>query len=140
MPDHAVSFRSVWKDKKSFRPQLLSYKSKYLRALYEVSKELQPLENFAMFAEIRNLLTHRFLVLHNKAGDWNVSVDGNEYHWGYREFSDATLQLLGLAKAAIIYLVAFVRDTESENMTNKMGFVSAAVNPREDLGAAKSEV
>jgi len=141
IPDKEISFRGLWKDrKKRVRPQLSAYPSAYLRALYEVSKELPSTEHFGVFTDMRNLLTHRYFVLHTKAGDWKSSADSDEYHEGYKKFSWLSLQLLGLAKAAIIYLIAFIRSSEIQKLGAKPHFVRPTKYTRGDSGPKQSEV
>lgn len=141
IPDRDISFKGIWKDqKKRMRPQIVSCSNVYLRALYEVSKELPSVEHFGMFTEIRNLLTHRYFVLHTKKGDWKSAADGDQYHAGYKEFFELTLQLLGLAKAAIIYLIAFVRANEVPQQGAKDHFLRPTPYARKDSGPRRSEV
>jgi tetratricopeptide (TPR) repeat protein len=139
--DKDVSFRSVWKDaKRTILPQLSPHTNSYLRALYEISKELPSLGHFGMFTDMRNLLTHRYFVLHTKAGDWRTAADGDECHAGYGQFSSLAFQLLGLAKASIIYLIAFVRSNESKNVGTKREYVRLSRYSGQDLGPIKSEI
>lgn len=141
IPDEDVSFRGIWKDrKKQLRPQILICSVEYLRALYELSKELPSVGHFGVFTDIRNLLTHRYFVLHSKEGDWKHGADGDEYHAGYRQFSEQTLQILGLAKAAIIYLIAFVRATEHQRLGTTDKFVRPTRYSRGDSGPRQSEI
>ena len=136
-----INFRGIWKDtNKQIRPEFLKHSSDYLRALYELSKELPSLAHFGMFTNVRNLLTHRYFVLHTKAGDWRTAADGDEYHAGYKEFSTLALQILSLAKAALIYLIAFVRSTESQKATSKPQFVRPVKYTRGDSGPGKAEI
>lgn len=136
-----ISFRSIWKDKKGLiRAQLQTNTSRYLRALYELSKELPSGQHFGAFTDIRNFLTHRFFVLHSSVGDWKTSGDGDEYHIGYARFFDVCSQLLGLAKAAIIYLVAFVRDNESQSPVPTKQYIRSPRSQRKDSGPFKATV
>jgi tetratricopeptide (TPR) repeat protein len=136
-----INFRGIWKDtNKKIRPELLKHSSDYLRALYELSKELPSLAHFGMFTDVRNMLTHRYFVLHTQSGDWRIGADGDEYHAGYKEFSTLTLQILGLAKAALVYLIAFVRSTESQKATSTPQFVRPVKYTRGDHGPAKAEI
>lgn len=139
--DKDVSFRGIWKDRKGqIWPQIVSGSNIYLRALYEVSKELPDAEHFGMFTEIRNLLTHRYFVLHARSGDWRSASDSDKYHGGYKEFSWLTLQLLGLAKAAITYLSAFVRSREIQQSTMQIQFVRPIRYNRGDSGPGTAEI
>jgi tetratricopeptide (TPR) repeat protein len=141
IPEKDISFRSIWKDqKKQIRPEILSCSNVYLRAMYELSKELLLNEHFGMFTEIRNLLTHRYFVLHTGKGEWRLSADGDRYHAGYKEFFELTLQLLGLAKAAIIYLIAFVQSSERLNHGAQSHFVRPTTYARKDPGPRDAEV
>src|SRR5882724_9859212 len=46
IPDRDISFKGIWKDqKKRMRPEILSCSNIYLRALYEISKELPSVEH-----------------------------------------------------------------------------------------------
>lgn len=139
IPDREIGFRSIWKDNhKHVRADFFRYSSKYLRALYEVSKELS--SHFGVFTDIRNLLTHRYFVLHKKKGNWRSNADGDEYHAGYREFLKLTIQLLGLAKSAIVYLTAFVRSNEAKNLGKKGHYLKAAKHSGKDAGPSDSEL
>jgi tetratricopeptide (TPR) repeat protein len=139
MPDKDISFRTIWKDnQKNIRPPFLANPSKYLRALYELKKELPHQEHLGVFTDIRNLLTHRYFVLHAKDGDWKNAADGDQYHAGYREFLDLTVQLLGLAKSATIYLIAFIRTTESRNLGTKTHYLRPVKCTRKDAGPLES--
>jgi tetratricopeptide (TPR) repeat protein len=136
-----VTFKTIWRDKKgSLRPALMPYPSIYLRGLYELSKELPSAEHFGQFTDVRNLLTHRFLVLHSNTGDWKTAADGDKYHLGYKSFFMMTSQLIGLAKAAAIYLVAFVRNNESQKGGTQKQYVRRPRSKRKDTGPLKSEV
>jgi len=106
----------------------------YLRALYELSRELARTDHFGVFTEMRNLLTHRYLVLHAEKDEWKCAADGDEYHAGYKEFFELAAQLLGLAKAAIVYLIAFVRSEEIRNRGTQSHFVRPLQYSRKDSG------
>jgi tetratricopeptide (TPR) repeat protein len=140
IPEREVGFRSIWKDShKAIRSQLFAHPSKYLRALYELAKEIPSVEHFGVFTDIRNCLTHRYFVLHTNGGDWKKSADGDQYHAGYKEFLELALQLLGLAKSATIYLIAFVRSTESRNRGMKPHYVKPVKYLRKDFGPLESK-
>lgn len=139
MRDKDISFKSIWKDNhKILRPPFLAHPSKYLRALYELSKELPSEEHLGVFTDIRNLLTHRYFVLHTQDGDWKNAADGDQYHAGYKEFLELAVQLLGLAKSATIYLIAFIRTAESENLGAKTHYLRPLKCTRKDSGPLES--
>lgn len=139
--DKEVSFRGIWKDPKGqIRAQIMSCSNVYLRALYELSKELALVQHFGAFTDIRNRLTHRYFVLHTRSGEWRSASDSDQYHGGYREFSWLTLQLLGLAKAAITYLTAFVRSHEIQQSTTQLQFVRPVRYARGDSGPRDAEI
>jgi tetratricopeptide (TPR) repeat protein len=81
-----------------------------LFGLYDMSRDLDPQQgHHGRLRRLRNRLTHRYLVLHTESrGLWRTEIDGDEYHIGYREFSEATIELLALVRAAIANSMLYV--------------------------------
>jgi tetratricopeptide (TPR) repeat protein len=112
MSEKNIYFHTIWKKDNKFRNEILDRKNYHLYGLYDISRDLQKGNYLSHLREIRNHLTHRYLVPHIEKIDWLTSVDSPEYHLGYRELLDRTIELLQLVRSAVIYLIAFIDQEE----------------------------
>jgi len=121
-----VDFASVWKKRgsTSLRPEIVQRNNYHLYGLYDISRDLDSGGYFARLRDIRNYLTHRYLVLHVEKLHWLTSADGPEYHLGYHELLDHTIELMRLVRSAVIYLIAFIDQEERGKRQNAEGFIA----------------
>jgi hypothetical protein len=134
IPDHRVSFRSLWYEqgdrRKLLRPDLRQRENWPLRGLFWLSKDLsedapgfrEALEPDARdIALIRNHLEHKYLKLHDELwcgpGDADAKVlsfltDSLAKSMYRSDFAAKTLRLMKAARAALIYLSLAVRREE----------------------------
>ncbi|MCQ3973999.1 MAG: hypothetical protein DPW09_11180 [Anaerolineae bacterium] len=123
--ENNVSFTSIWRERQSTVLQLAikSLGNYHLYALYDLSRDLAPGGYLNYLRDIRNRLTHRYLVPHVEMLHWQETADGPEYHLGYREFLDHTIQLMQLVRSAVIYIIAFIDQEEWIKFSNKNQFI-----------------
>ncbi|RQU34662.1 hypothetical protein DF142_28630 [Burkholderia cenocepacia] len=113
-----VSFRSIWKQKKStaVRPELVASKNWPLRGLYWLSKDLfEPAfadvidPDAQGLSRLRNHLEHKYVKVHSFAlpepDTSDMWFDDFAYSLTVDELERRTLRLLRLVRAALIYLV-----------------------------------
>jgi tetratricopeptide (TPR) repeat protein len=115
-----TDFDKLWfedKDKSEskncMRRVVLETNNRLLFGLFDMQRDLDSRTGYAKhLREYRNKLTHRYLVLHTEArGLWRTDVDGDAYHVGYREFAEATTDLLRLVRAAVVNTMLYVAST-----------------------------
>jgi hypothetical protein len=84
--------------------------NRLLYGLFDMSRDLDAQSGyFSQLRRFRNLLTHRYLVLHTESrGLWRTEIDGDKYHVSYRDFAESTVELLRLARAAIVNTMLYV--------------------------------
>jgi hypothetical protein len=87
--------------------------SKNLVALYTIKKEIEKNE-FTKIKEIRNLITHRYLVLHDIG-----CFENSNYHMDIHEFFKSTLYMLLQIKNILFSIVSFI--LEKEDLNKKKG-------------------
>ncbi|KVR76135.1 hypothetical protein WK26_25600 [Burkholderia vietnamiensis] len=113
-----VSFRSIWKQKKStsVRPEFAASKNWPLRGLYWLSKDLfEPAfadvidPDAQGLSKLRNHLEHKYVKVHSFAfpepDTSDMWFDDFAYSLTVDELERRTLRLLRLVRAALIYLV-----------------------------------
>ncbi|MCZ7468589.1 LA2681 family HEPN domain-containing protein [Agrobacterium sp. O3.4] len=135
--ENKVFFRSIWYEEKGnpkpLRPFFLDRENWPLRGLFWLSKDLYDREfqeatepDAEALAHLRNYLEHKYCQIHEQWGATVLDLDDAEteqvgLHIGRQDFEAKALRLMGLARAAIIYLCLAVhreeslRKNESEN-------------------------
>ena len=123
-----VNFSTVWSEKSGtpnavLRQSLLDRQNPFLFALYDLScdfgKNARGEEGeWSHYKETRNLLTHRYLVLHAFEWDWQI-VDGPEHHREWESMVNATESLLYLTRNALIYGLLAVQLEEARAAARK---------------------
>lgn len=112
MKEQDINFSSIWREPKSKPPVLrlsiLELNNGHLCALYDISRDLGPKGYLSRLRETRNYLTHRYLVPHTETIRLLTEADGPDYHIGYRELWNRTLELMQLVRNSVIYLVASI--------------------------------
>ena len=124
----AVSIKGLWyinqQRKKGIRSEFASRENWPLRGLYWLAKD--PFEDSPGFREamdptarrlsdVRNHLEHKYLKLHSELWDGpesSIFNDGLAKSLAHDEFEAMTMHLLGMTRAAIIYLVLGVHREE----------------------------
>lgn len=112
--ERSTSFDTIWRRRKNghLRPEILDRRNLYLYGLYDIARDLSPDGFLSALRTIRNCATHRYIVPHvmgDAEGDvWLACADGAQYHIGYGELLERSLELLSLVRSAIIYLIAFI--------------------------------
>lgn len=81
--------------------------NKNLVALFSIKKEIEKKE-FTKIKEIRNLIAHRYFVLHD-IGD----VENSNYHMNIQEFFKSTLYMLLQIKNILFSLTFFIAEKEN---------------------------
>lgn len=81
--------------------------NKNIVALFSIKKEIEK-EEFTKIKEIRNLIAHRYFILHDIGG-----VDHSNYHMDIQDFFKSTLYMLLQIKNILFSLSFFI--TEKEN-------------------------
>lgn len=119
IPQKAVSFSAVWKEKGVIRPQFESSENWPFRGLYWLSKDLFDKDGKDLIEpdaralhEVRNHLEHKYLKVHDMLLDpppsqnpaSSLFVDTLAYSIRRTDLEEKTLRLLKLARAALIYL------------------------------------
>ena len=111
------------------RPEILRLGNPHLFGLYDISRDLGQEGYLRKLKDIRNLLAHRYLVLHTEGLHWAAEADSQEYHLGYREFLDRTIELFQVVRSAVICLIAFI-DQEEHPKQQQERFVGTIPVPR----------
>jgi hypothetical protein len=115
--EKSVGFISpLWKKQHndtSLRQEIIKCDNIHLYALYDIARDLTRDSYLLPLKEIRDVSTHHYLVTHVfSEGDWHVESDGPQYHIGYRELLYRGISLLQVVRAAVIYLIAFIKEEE----------------------------
>ena len=149
VPDGDVVFRSIWyvngKPTMGIRPELEALRNPMVRALHELSKDIferrRPIPDDALGPErldaLRNAVEHKFLMLHAIPGEWRedevqtfgtplAHPHGDRVSW--LRFRGYTLELLNLAREALIYLALAVHIEEQKRPQGK-GLTTHALGP-----------
>jgi tetratricopeptide (TPR) repeat protein len=133
IPEHKVTFRTLWYDKKKkLREDLKSLPHSPLRGLFWLSKDLYEDEsglpisvepNARDLAATRNHLEHKYIKVHlpywrgsPSAQDKTARglMDTLAFSVRREEFAEKTIRLLQLARTALIYLALTVRVHERQ--------------------------
>jgi len=116
-------FKSAWfsevKDKPKWRTEideLIKDGHKPLIALSEIALDLSTQQGFLKTkSDVRNASTHRFVVLHD-LGIGNYRKSDCVEHFDIEDFKIETLETLKLARAALIYFVELIHDSEDRKI------------------------
>ena len=129
--DRWVSFSTIWQEKEvaTLRPSIAQLNNYHLYGLYDISRDLAPKGHLVKLRDIRNSLTHRYLVLHLESLHWLTSADSPKYHLGYREFLNYTIELMQLVRSAVIYMIAFIDKEERKKQEHQSGVIIPIVVP-----------
>jgi hypothetical protein len=116
-----VNFSNIWSEKIGsshafLRPKLLERQNEFIFALYDLAcdfgKDVRGKDgDWSHYKATRHLLTHRYLVLHEK--NWE-SEDGSEYHRTWDDMIQDTESLLYVTRNALLYLFMAVQLEERE--------------------------
>lgn len=130
IPQNKVYFRNIWYEQKGKEPKLLRefFKDRTnwsLRGLFWLSKDLFDLEfkdvtepEAEALAELRNQLEHKYCQVHEQWSFFLTDIedakfkDNIGFHIGREDFEAKALRLMGLARAALIYLCLAVHREE----------------------------
>ena len=128
-PD-VVSFRTIWGDVNGGKLQkaFKGYENKYLFALFTLARDLCKGGDWESLISDRNIVTHRFMILHESQIDDQTS--GNIPHKSIEDFRSDTLFALKTARAATMYLMLFV---------DEHGLIWTRQNPEGCMSAIGSE-
>lgn len=126
LSERSISFTSIWRERQStvLRPTIKTLDNYHLYALYNISRDLAPGGYLNHLRDIRNFLTHRYLVPHVERLHWLEAADGPEYHLGYRDLLDRTIQLMQLVRSATIYLIAFIDQEERSKHSDESQIIA----------------
>ena len=140
IPLKSVTFRTFWyknlEKKKGLRSEFLDRRNWSLRGLFWLSKDLY--ENEPMFraalepdaqelAEIRNHLEHKYLKVHEfGALEPELREDSLAYSIGRSEMVEKTLNMLKMARSALVYLILAIHTEELARERARDGNTKAA--------------
>ncbi len=122
MPEDRIYFTSIWycNNCRKIRGEILKSKNISLYALYDIYQDFKS-GYHNKIQNIRNASTHRKLVIFDSMlTRWDKKDD--KHNIGYDTMLGETINLLRLAKSAIIYLINFVNI--EENKKRKGGFIA----------------
>jgi len=121
--EEGVSFSRIWREGKgtSIRPTLLNLNNWYVFGLYDVSRDLAAGNYLNYLSKLRHISTHRYLVPHVETLAWRTEADAKEYHIGYHELLEKTIELMQLVRSSITYLIAFIDAEERRKRQNLSG-------------------
>jgi len=122
IPEDRIYFTSIWycSNCRKIRDEILESKNISLYALYDIYQDFKS-GYYKRIQSIRNASTHRKLVIFDSMLTKRDKKD-DKHNIGYSTMLDETMNLLRLAKSAIIYLINFV-NTE-ENKKRKGGLIA----------------
>ncbi len=132
---------SIWrlKDNGPLRREIVQLQNWHLFGLYDLARDLyiDPKEHeldghWGKLRRTRNALTHEYLILHVEGMGWTVEADAPHLHLYYSDFVEQTIALLRLARAAIIYLIAFIDWEERKKHQSSNGFIAPMYATRYD--------
>jgi len=135
IPEHQISFQSVWfdikKDTKQLRTAFMEHPNLSLRGLYWLSKDFVEKDNDSELVlgktmepdadslrTIRNHLEHKYLKVHDNLWTYTDGKKGSyftdqlAYHISHQELSQKTIRLIKTARAALMYLSMAVHQEE----------------------------
>lgn len=133
IPERQISFRKIWYKNQRFKDGLadkfVNLQNWPFRGLYWLAKDLS--EQDAEFADaiepdaqdlvkIRNYIEHKYLTLHEMDLSDLIEKEVKDvtYPVYFQDFTDKTLRLMKLARAALIYLSLGVHIEENKKRAN----------------------
>ena len=108
LDENHIYFTSIWqkKDRDEIRDEILKTQNTSLHALYDIYLDIKS-GYFKKIQDIRNAATHNKLVIYD-----SISTNCNEKgNIDYDTMVSETINLMQLAKSAIIYLINFITFT-----------------------------
>lgn len=118
MKEESINFSSIWTerigDKKMLKKSIESLKNSKLMALYDLSLDLIPEGYLYDLRKSRNTSTHRYLLPHVENLNIGEEIDGKDYHLMYEELTQKAIKILQIARAAVIYMIAFIDEEEGK--------------------------
>jgi LA2681-like HEPN len=136
MEPKRVDIRNVWHTKEGdVRPEFLGKPNLALRGLYWLAFDIigdDPADQDSMAPQaselkrLRNLLEHRSLVLRLMDGDKAMGVVETA---SLREFEEQAMQVVRLARAALMYLAFSMRKEESDRKPERKGVIPSMELP-----------
>ena len=136
MDPKRVDIRNVWHTKNGdVRPEFLDKPNLFLRGLYWLALDIigdDPADQDSIAPEaaelkrLRNLLEHRSLVLRQMDSDEPMgAVETASLH----DFKEQAMQVVRLARAALMYLAFSMRKEESDRKPKRKGFIPSMELP-----------
>ncbi len=121
LQDDQVNFRNVFSSSASpdlLRPELQQFsRNRLIFALFDLSRDLSKDGYYASVYKRRNVLTHRFLVVHDMiVSDENADIPRVHLN----EFRKECITAMQIARAAVMYLILFV---DAEELKHPSGGV-----------------
>ena len=121
-----ITFLSIWGDlsNKKMRKDFRDFQNRYLFALYTLAADLYSRGDWKSIIDDRNVVTHRFMILHNEpiGGQSNADVPRKQL----QDFRANAIHALQIARVATMYLVLFVHHHTLEfARENPSGHISA---------------
>ena len=122
----------VWRDRNqnALRPELLTLRNPHLYALYDLARDLDTCRGspeqdgyYGRLRRTRNALTHEYLMLHVEGMHWTAEADSPRLHMRYHDLVGQTVELLGLVRAAVIYLIALIDAEENKRRQATSGLI-----------------
>ncbi len=106
------------------RKDFRDFQNRYLFALYTLAADLYSRGDWKSIIDDRNVVTHRFMILHNEpiGGQSNADVPRKQL----QDFRANAIHALQIARVATMYLVLFVHHHTLEfARENPSGHISA---------------
>ena len=106
---HQVSFRNVFgKDmsRNTMHDELKQYENLYLFALFTLARDLGYRGDWKSIVDDRNIVTHRFMILHDQPVESQPNKDIPRKQVG--DFRNNAIHALQIARCATMYLILFV--------------------------------
>jgi hypothetical protein len=117
LPESKIYFTTIWQKDKKIRQEILDSENISLYALYDIFQDFRS-NYYEKIQNIRNTATHRKLVVFDSIlTDWDSKNDPTNI--GYDTMLSQTIELMRLAKSAIIYLINFVTIEEGKKKPTK---------------------
>ena len=121
-----ITFLSIWGDlsNKKLRKEFRKFENRHLFALFTLAVDLYSRGDWNSIIYHRNVVTHRFLILHNEPVDDQPNSDIPRKQ--LEDFRENTIHALQIAQVATMYLVLFVHHQTLEFAhENPTGHISA---------------
>jgi hypothetical protein len=128
-----TNFRNVFstrKDPHKLREELKNVNNSFLFALFDLSIDLRSGGYYNFVYEKRNILTHRFLVVHDMIISDTDTEDISRVYLG--DFIDECILTMQIARSALMYLILMV-DVEEGNSNESRYFAPVINTPVEGV-------